>query len=133
MRARLIEFLADIDGLAVVGEAASPGEAIARILDLRPDFVVLDYQLEGGTGLDVLRAVHGIDPDIEFAVLTQHATAQHRRACLGAGATHFLDKTHEFAALRGLLSRQAAGSAASSPARDQASVDRRLVVDPRAG
>lgn len=116
MRERLIEFLGEIDGLVVVGEAGSPTEAIDGILRLRPDFVVLDYQLEGGTGLEVLRGVHGIDSAIVFAILTHHATAQHRRACLAAGATHFLDKSHELGTLRSLLSGRIAPRTPSSHA-----------------
>jgi nitric oxide reductase NorD protein len=41
----------------VVGEAATPDRAIDQILALHPVVVVLDVQLEGGTGIEVLKAV----------------------------------------------------------------------------
>ena len=63
MRARLAELLHEIDGVEIVGEAGDPESAIAGILDQRPQFVLLDYQLEGGTALDVLRAAHAQVPD----------------------------------------------------------------------
>jgi len=100
MRARLRELVDDIDGIEVVGEAGSPAEAIAGIRRTHPDYVLLDYQLVDGTGVDVLRAVHPDAPDIAFIVLTNHATAQHRRACLDAGARFFFDKSTEFGLLR---------------------------------
>ena len=100
MRERLRELVAEIDGVDVVGDAGTPGEAIAGILRTHPDCVLLDYQLEGGTGVDVLRAVHPRSPDIAFIVLTNHATPQHRRACIDAGARHFLDKSTEFGRIR---------------------------------
>jgi len=100
MRARLRELLSDIGGVEVVGEAGSLDAATQGILRTRPDCVLLDYQIDGGTGVDVLRAVHSQSPQIEFIVLTNHATEQHRRACLGAGARFFLDKSSEFGCIR---------------------------------
>ena len=96
MRARLAELLHEIDGVDIVGEAGDPESAIAGILDQRPEFVLLDYQLEGGTALDVLRAAHARVPDTVFIVLTNHASPPYRRACTKAGAQYFLDKSSEF-------------------------------------
>ena len=100
MRDRLRELIGDIDGVEVVGDAGTPDEAIAGILRTHPDCVLLDYQIEGGTGVDVLRAVCPQSPQIEFIVLTNHATDQHRRACLDAGARFFFDKSSEFGSIR---------------------------------
>ncbi|MBK9116904.1 MAG: response regulator transcription factor [Betaproteobacteria bacterium] len=103
MRVRLSELLGEIDGVDVVGEAGTPGDAIAGILRVHPQYVLLDYQLEGGTGLDVLRAVHPQDPGVVFIVLTNHATPQYRNACLEAGAQHFLDKSSEFGRIKEVI------------------------------
>jgi DNA-binding NarL/FixJ family response regulator len=103
MRERLLELVGEIDGVRVVGDAGTPADAIAGILSMRPDCVLLDYQLIDGTGLDVLRAVHPQAPDIVFVVLTNHATPQYRRACLEAGATHFFDKSIEFGKIKDVL------------------------------
>ena len=100
MRERLRELLDDIDGVEVVGDAGNLDDATAGILRTHPDCVLLDYQIEGGTGVDVLRAVCPQSPDIAFIVLTNHATDQHRRACLDAGARFFLDKSSEFGSIR---------------------------------
>ena len=103
MRDRLRELVGDIDGVEVLGDAGTPDDAIAGILRTRPDCVLLDYQLEGGTGVDVLRAVHPRSPEIAFIVLTNHATSQHRRACLDAGARYFFDKSTEFGRIRSAI------------------------------
>ena len=103
MRERLRELVADIDGVEIVGDAGTPAEAIAGILSTHPDCVLLDYQLAGGTGVDVLRAVHPRSPEIAFIVITNHATAQHRRACLDAGARYFFDKSSEFSQIRSAI------------------------------
>jgi DNA-binding NarL/FixJ family response regulator len=103
MRERLHELVTDIDGVEIVGDAGTPAEAIDGILRTRPDCVLLDYQLVGGTGVDVLRAVHPQSPRIAFIVLTNHATPQHRRACLDAGARFFFDKSTEFGRISGAI------------------------------
>jgi two-component system response regulator DevR len=100
IRHRLIELLGDIDGAEFVGEAESRDAAIAGILAARPDCVVLDYRLFGGTGVDVLRAVRPVLPDTLFIVLTNHPNPQYRRICMQAGASWFFDKSTEFARVR---------------------------------
>ncbi|MGH8802954.1 MAG: response regulator [Casimicrobiaceae bacterium] len=96
MRERLREFLCEIDGVEVVGDAATVDAAIAGILGAHPDCVVLDYQLAEGTGVKVLHVVRATAPEIVFIVLTNHATPQHRAICLAAGARYFFDKSTEF-------------------------------------
>jgi DNA-binding NarL/FixJ family response regulator len=103
MRERLVELVTDIEDVEVVGDAGTPADAIDGILRTQPDCVLLDYQLVDGTGVDVLRAVHPQSPDIAFIVLTNHATPQHRRACLDAGARYFFDKSTEFSCIRGAI------------------------------
>ena len=99
VRSRLVELIGAIEGMSVVGEADSPAEAVTGIRETRPDCVVLDYQLIGGTAVDVLRALHPGFPEIAFIVLTNHPTAQYRRVCMEAGASWFLDKSTEFGRL----------------------------------
>jgi DNA-binding NarL/FixJ family response regulator len=103
IRTGLRDLLADIDDVRIVGEAETPADAIDGILKLMPTCVVLDFQLRGGTGVDVLRAVHSVAPDIAFLVLTNHPTPQYRRLCLGAGAKWFFDKSTEFKKIKDVI------------------------------
>jgi DNA-binding NarL/FixJ family response regulator len=103
IRSRLVEMIGEIDGVRVVGEAESPDAAVAGIRASRPDCVILDIQLTGGSGIDVLRAVHPGSPDIGFVVLTSNSAEQYRRACMQAGAGWFLDKSTEFSRLRNVV------------------------------
>ena len=96
MRERLRELVGEVPDVDVVGDAGTPADAIAGILATHPACVLLDYQLIGGTGVDVLRAVHGQAPGTTFVVLTNHPDPQYRRACMAAGADHFFDKSTEF-------------------------------------
>ena len=103
MRDRLRELVSEVPDVDVVGDAGTPADAIAGILDKRPACVLLDYQLVGGTGVNVLRAVHGHAPGTVFVVLTNHPDLQYRRACMAAGADHFFDKSTEFECVADVL------------------------------
>ncbi len=104
VRESLCELMHGVEGVAVVGEAESPALAIAGIFETRPDYVILDYRLIGGTGIDVLRAVHANAPEIVFVMLTNYPSPQYRQVCMNAGASHFFDKSTEFHQVRDLVS-----------------------------
>ena len=108
IRVRLAEMLGRMADVAVVGEAASAAEAIAGILHTLPDSVLLDLNLIGSTGLDVMRAVRSRAPEIAFVVLTNHSEPQYRQACFEAGARYFLDKSGEFERVREVIAEIAA-------------------------
>lgn len=95
IRARLAAMLAAHD-MAVVGEADTAQGSIAGILAARPDVVVLDVSLLGGTGLQVLRAVRTTEPAIAFVVFSNNSDPAYRRRYLVEGADRFLDKSAEF-------------------------------------
>ena len=80
----------------IVGEGATPVTCIEGILHSQPDVVVLDVQLEGGTGLQVLKAVRSADPEVAFVVFSNNSAAAYRKRYLGEGAVRVLDKSTEF-------------------------------------
>ncbi|MBG9390214.1 response regulator [Caenimonas aquaedulcis] len=84
--------LLESKGALIVGEGETPRGCIASILALRPDVVVLDVQLEGGTGLEVLQAVRPAAPGVAFVVFTNNSAQAYRTRYLKAGAARFLDK-----------------------------------------
>ena len=105
IRARLATTIKGIEGAELVGEAGTVGDAIKGIRSTHPGAVILDLQLEDGSGLDVLKAVYPTAPAMHVAVLTNYATDQHRRACMDAGAEFFLDKSSDFPRIREIVQR----------------------------
>lgn len=96
IRTRLAEMLGKIEGVTIVGEADTAASAVEGILRTRPHCVVLDIQLVGGSGMEVLRKIKLAHPNIVFIVLTNHAEPQYREICMANGASYFLDKSSEF-------------------------------------
>jgi DNA-binding NarL/FixJ family response regulator len=95
IRARVAAMLG-APAMTIVGQAETPQACIDGILATRPDVVVLDVQLEGGHGLDGLRAVRPAAPQIAFVVFSNNSGPAYRKRYLGAGAVSFLDKSAEF-------------------------------------
>ncbi|GLY33821.1 response regulator transcription factor [Kineosporia sp. NBRC 101731] len=74
-----------------------------------PDIVVLDVMLPDTTGLEVLRGLRAVDPDVCVLFLTARDSLEDRVAGIAAGGDDYLTKpfaTEELLArLRGLLRR----------------------------
>jgi two-component system response regulator DesR len=102
IRRRVADLLA-AGRVDIVGEAETPQACIAGILAVHPDVVVLDVQLEGGTGLQVLRTVRQAAPEVAFVVFSNNAGPAYRKRYLGEGAVRFLDKSTEFGQLAGAV------------------------------
>jgi DNA-binding NarL/FixJ family response regulator len=85
-----------LDEVELVGQAATAREAIAGIRRTRPRAVLLDLNLMGHSGFDVMREIHPESPEIVFVVLSNHAEPQYERASLARGASYFLDKCTQF-------------------------------------
>jgi len=103
LRERLERMLSAIPGAQTVGHAPTARDAIAGIEAAQPDVVVLDIQLEEGSGFDVMRAVRSKAPQVRFYVLTNFAHDGYRRMAEKLGARGFFDKSKEIAALREAL------------------------------
>jgi len=110
VRARLVELIQTIPGARVVGEAASPAEAIAGIVSTRPLFTVLDFHLLGGTGLQVLRDAGVRACGTAVMVITNDPNNAYRQICLKAGARWFLDKSTEFEKVREIVASLPSGT-----------------------
>jgi DNA-binding NarL/FixJ family response regulator len=109
VRARLAEMLGSIPGATLVGEAESAEAAIRGILAARPDVVVLDLSLAGGTsGLEVLRAVCREAPEIDFYMLSNFIAYPYRQLAERLGARGFFDKSKDFERVRDIVAKRAA-------------------------
>ncbi len=105
LRQRLLAILASVPGAVSCGHAAGATEAISAIEASKPDVVVLDIQLESGSGFDVLRAIGG---NTTVYVLTNFANDAYRRKAESLGARGFFDKSTEVERLRQALMQASA-------------------------
>ncbi len=66
-RDRLAGFLAGVEGVRLVGQAADGIEALRMIAEERPDLVFLDVQMPGMDGFEVLKALRPPLPQVVFS------------------------------------------------------------------
>jgi DNA-binding NarL/FixJ family response regulator len=93
------------EDLEVVGEAGNVEEAIPLARDLRPDVVVMDVEIPGGSGLEAIGQLRAGVPHIAVVIFTLRDDAATRERARASGAAAFVAKhrTEEMllAAIRG--------------------------------
>ena len=99
----------------VVGEADDVASAIAAIVALTPDVVLLDVHLPGGGGAEVLRAILPQLPDVRFLAVSVSDAAEDVIGTIRAGARGYVTKTISGADLTDAVVRVADGDAVFSP------------------
>ena len=106
----LTELIASPGEVEVVGVGASESAVIDSIRRLKPDVVVLDLQLETGSGTNVVRAVRAAPElsSVRLMITSNHTSPQLRAGCLELGADAYFDKVKELGALTQRLGELAA-------------------------
>ena len=105
LREQVVGLLSQLMGIEIVGQAQYPLEAFQAICSLRPDVVILDIHLIGGSGIDVLQRIKRLDPAPIVIILTNSPTPPYEKKCMMAGADFFLDKSSEFANVKAIIQR----------------------------
>lgn len=100
---RLADLLKEVPGVRLVGRANDVRGAIRSIVKANPDAVILDLQMPGGSGLEVLRTIRQSHPSVLVLICTNYPYPQYRDECIAAGANYFLDKSAEFEKIPDIL------------------------------
>jgi DNA-binding NarL/FixJ family response regulator len=100
----------------VVGEASDGVEAVRLAKELRPDVVLMDLRMPGGSGVDAIAALAAAGSSANVLVLTTYDTDRDIMAALDAGATGYLLKDAPRDELFGAIRAAAAGESVLSPA-----------------
>ena len=107
---------AELDGLVdVLGDAATVEDAVRCIVEKEPDVVLLDVQMPGGGGVEVIRQVAVKRPAQRFLALSVSDAAEDVIAIIRAGARGYVTKTISGAELADAVRRVAEGDAVFSP------------------
>src|SRR5262245_57481719 len=80
------------EGLEVCGEAEDMPHAIRVIHDLHPDLVIVDMTLKNGSGLELIKEVKAMYPDIKMLVASMHDETLFAERALRAGAMGYVNK-----------------------------------------
>ncbi|HEX3272964.1 MAG TPA: response regulator transcription factor [Ktedonobacterales bacterium] len=92
VRAGLVTILGTQPDFVVVGEAEDADTAVNRLLTLRPDVLLLDLEMPGGDGVDVLNRARESGSDARALVFTAFDADDRILAAVRAGAQGYLLK-----------------------------------------
>jgi len=92
VRRGLRQILAETPDIVLAGEASTPQEIIQKVRDERWDVVVLDINLPGGNGLELLGEIRRERPGLPVLILTVYSEEQYAVRAIRAGAAGFLTK-----------------------------------------
>lgn len=114
--AALLALEGDIE---VVGEARGGAEALAQVVELRPDVLLTDIEMPGTSGLELAAQVaeerKRLGLPTRVVILTTFARAGYLRRALEAGASGYLLKDAPSERLADALRRVVAGGRAVDP------------------
>ena len=92
VRAGIRQFIAGHDDLSVVGEAATGAEVLDHIRKGELDVVILDISMPGNSGVDTLRSLKRVRPNLPVLILSGFAENLYAVNLLRAGAAGYVSK-----------------------------------------
>lgn len=117
VRAGIRALLEGEDDLQVIGEAATPDEAVALAESTAPELVLMDLQFaDGQSGADATRRIRALDAPPYVLVLTNYDTDGDILGAVEAGASGYLLKDAPPGDLIAAIRSAAAGESALAPA-----------------
>jgi DNA-binding NarL/FixJ family response regulator len=115
IRTLLGTVLAEDAGLRVVGEATDGNEAIVDAIALQPDVILLDLAMPKRSGLEALPELRRVAPDARIVVLSGFASANVAEEVLALGATSYVEKGADPAAIVAAIRQAVAAPSLTTP------------------
>lgn len=123
IRRGIRDTLSDSDDIEVVGEAADYGELRTLLRDKSCDVLVLDINLPGRSGLDVLHVLKEEGSTLKVLVVSMYPEDQYAMRALKAGASGYLNKGSDAAQIVAAVRTVALGKKYVTPEMAQMLVD----------
>jgi DNA-binding NarL/FixJ family response regulator len=116
VRRGLAALLESVEGIEVVGQAATGREAVREAQLLAPDVVLMDVQMPDLDGVEASRRIATATPGVAVLVLTMHDDDETVVAALRAGARGYLLKGADQEEIRRAVQAVVAGEMIVAPA-----------------
>jgi two-component system, NarL family, invasion response regulator UvrY len=92
LRRGIRDILTDGEDIEVVGEAQDYNELRSKMRSVPIDILLLDINLPGKNGIDILKALREENPRLKVLMLSMYAESQYAVRALKAGAYGYLNK-----------------------------------------
>ncbi len=101
--------------LCVCGEAKSAEIALESLVDANPNIAVVDISLPGMSGLDLLKHIAALTPDVKPLVISRHDETLYAERAIRAGSRGYVMKTEAAETLVSAIRRIESGAIYVSP------------------
>ena len=95
LRSGLAAFLNAQPDLTICGEAGDPRKTMAAIRATRPDLVICDVALPGKGGIEMIKDIRSLHPELPVLVFSMHPEVQYVERVLLAGGRGYVLKTDD--------------------------------------
>jgi two-component system invasion response regulator UvrY len=109
VRQGLKQALAESRDMVVAGEAGDGQEVLSEVSQRDFDIVVLDITMPGRNGLDILKDIKHMNPELPVLILSFHPEEQYALRALRSGASGYLTKQSAVSELESAIRKIAAG------------------------
>jgi DNA-binding NarL/FixJ family response regulator len=92
VRSGFVQLISDEPDLEVCGEAADEARALQVVDDTRPDLVIVDLSLAGGSGMTLIERIKAHHGEVGMLVVSMHDESLFAERVLAAGALGYLNK-----------------------------------------
>ena len=93
LRKALVNALESQPEFVVVAEASNGDDALRQVIEFQPDVLVLDLNMPGRGGLDIIPEIRAQTPDVKVLVLTGRGESGYIVRALRAGANGYILKS----------------------------------------
>lgn len=108
-REGLVHLIGNERDLSVCGEAGTAAEAAALTEKLRPALVLLDISLPDRNGLELIKDLHALHPELPILVISMHDESLYAERVLRAGARGYIMKQEGGGKILGAIRQVLAG------------------------
>jgi len=91
VREMLAEML-ELSGFVIVAKASDGPQALAAVVDARPDVIVMDYKMPGMDGITATRLILEKTPGVPVILYTAYLDATLEREARDAGVSACIEK-----------------------------------------
>ncbi len=92
MREGISTWISHDPELELCGEASSAEEGLSAVSRLKPDLVLSDITLTGRSGLELIKDLKAVDPDLPVVMLSMHDESVYALRAMRAGARGYVMK-----------------------------------------
>jgi DNA-binding NarL/FixJ family response regulator len=80
----------------IVGALNNGTDTLEALRSLKPDLAIVDIQMPGLTGLEVLKEIRKENKIVTFVILTLYSSDHYRQLAIQSGSDYFFSKSDDF-------------------------------------